>query len=114
MPRASMSVAVALCVAAGVLSVGMVMLFDQVEHILLFLMIPTMFLLGVMPIALRMARGTFDIFEITIPYFVLYFLFYGVGAIFTLLIHGVAYDTGVAPYLDEAVAYCTLGLACAM
>ncbi len=94
--------------------VGLLFLLDLVEHLWLFLLVPTLFLLGAIPIALRIARGQFDLFEVLLPYWMMFFLFYGVGAIFVLTVENAAFDSGVQHYLDLALAYCTLGFACAM
>src|SRR2546426_10988643 len=92
-------VALLLLVAVGV-CMALVMLFDRVEHLSLLMLIPLMAGLCAAPIVTRILRGNFDLFEIWVWYSLVYFLFYGLGAVLTLFVDGVAYDHQVLPYLD--------------
>lgn len=103
-----------LTMLAGLLSVSLVILFDQVEHLAVFVLVTLMALMIVVPILLRWLRGRFDLFEPLVPYGALNFLYYGAGALFVLFVDGVALDAGIYPFLDLAVAYCTLGYACVL
>lgn len=114
MNRASTPLFIAFALIAGASSFGLVFLFDQVEHVSVFFLVLAMFLMFMIPIFVRLLRKEFDLFEPTIPYGAMNFLYYGAGALFVLFVQGVAQDGSVLPYLDLAVAYCALGYACVL
>jgi len=114
MERSGKLLAALLVLTAALLGMGLVVLFDQFDHIALLILIPLMFVIGWIPLIARIWRGQFDLFEVIVPYFAMYFLFYGAGALFMLFVDGIALDPGIRDYVDIAVAYCTLGFACAM
>lgn len=98
----------------GASAVGFLFLLDHTEHLWIAILVPALFLLGAIPIGMRVSRKQFDLFEVLVPYWMMYLLFYGAGAIFVLTVEGAAYKTDVPKYLDLALAYCTLGFAAAM
>lgn len=114
MRRDGRAAAILITLISALMAVGMVVLFDQVDHLLVFVLAGILFILVVAPIGFRLARHDLDPFESIIPYGIMNLLYYGLGTIFVLTIDGVAYDQGILPYLDAAAACCTLGYGCAL
>jgi hypothetical protein len=108
------TLAIVLALLAGILTVGLVIVFDQVDHLFVWIMTLAIFLIGAVRMAVRWARGTFDLFESFNGFWLLFFMCFGAGALFTLYVPTVATDPGVIDYLDLACFYCLIGFLCAM
>lgn len=96
--------AICLCVAVVALTVPFA------EHALIIGGVLGMFLCVLIPAWYRWQRGSFDAFESIHVIGFVYFVFFGLGAIFTRANPSdVAYDRYLIPYLPTATLYCLAG-----
>jgi hypothetical protein len=92
---------------------GMALLVPLASHGWLFLNVILMAACLVVPMARDWQRDRFDAFEIVHVLGLRYFLFFGVGALWTVADpYEVAYDIYLLPFIPVAAFYCLLGFLC--
>jgi hypothetical protein len=96
----------AVCLLAGLVVVTV----PFVEHSTLYALVLGILLCLLGPLAFSWFRGRLDIFETIHVYGLIYFVFFGLGAVWTVGDPSyVAYDVHIVPYVPRAVLYCLIG-----
>jgi hypothetical protein len=95
-----------LCLVCGVLA----LLIPFVEYSTVHMLAAMMFLCWLVPLWYQRLRGRLDVFETLHVVGLLYFTYFGLGAVWTVLDPAhVAYDRYIPEFIPQATLYCLIG-----